>query len=197
MSIINRIKYLVLFFTTVLLAVLPAMPAFALTTTTVYVNATPYFLSFTIAPNNWGVNQTTGTPPAITPNTIYYSNPLGEMKVPSDPVVDGECWFTITNTSTVATDVTLNWADFTGGDAMTNSNTGAAGATSFGGRAYFSGKTYSTQNTVVKTAASGIAYSNLGPTTNIKFGLTLWTQTNAWASSSNTSSLVTVTMSGH
>lgn len=195
MKLLRSLRYLVLFLSVTLLAILPALPALALTTTTVYVNATPYFMSFTIAPNNWGVNVTTGTD-VITPSTIYYSNPLDEMVVPSDPVVNGECWFTITNTSTVATTITINWANFTGGDAMTNSNTGDAGATSFGGRSYFSGNDYSTENVVAQTAASAAAFSNLAATTNILFGLTLATQTNAWASSAVMNSAVTVTMTG-
>ena len=194
-KLLRRVRYFVGLLIVVVLAILPATPVMAATSATVYVNATPYFMSFTIAPNNWGVNAT-GTN-VITPATIYYSNPLDEMTVPSDPIVDGECWFTITNTSTVATTITINWANFTGGDAMANSDDGAGGVGTFGGRSYFSGKNYSTQNVTAKSAASDAAYSNLGATTNILFGLTLDTQTDVWTSPDATTSTVTVTMAGY
>ncbi len=52
----------------------------------------------------------------MAPDTVYYSNPLGDATVPADPVVDAGCRFTITNVSTIPIDLTVNFPDFAGGD---------------------------------------------------------------------------------
>jgi len=166
----------------------------AATTATVFVNATPYFMSFTVTPYAWSVNST-GTGVIVNGYT-YYSNPLGEMTVPSDPVTTGECIWSLNNTSSVSTNITINWSDFVNGDAMVNGNTGENGAATFGARSYFQGMNYSTQNQVVQSAASGFAYGPLGATTNVTWGLTLKCPTNAWGSGASMNSTVTVTMTG-
>jgi len=177
-----------------LLFLVQAVPVLAAPSVTVTVNATPAYLSLTIAPDTWDVNGITGSG-VVGTNTTYYSNPLGDILVPSDPTVDGECRFTITNASTVATNITVNFADFVGGDAITNGDTGSNGAATFGAYSWNSGDTtYATNRTIAKTAGSDYMHSNLAATTNIKFGLTLQTQTNAWTSGVLMQAVVTVTL---
>jgi len=166
----------------------------AATSATVTVNATPGYISMTVAPLSWDVNGITGSG-VISTNTVYYSNPLGDTLIPSNPIVDGECLFTITNTASVATNITANWSDFANGDAMANSNTGNEGAATFGGYSWNSGDTtYAGNRTVAMTATSGYMHTNLAGTTNLKFGLTIRTQTNAWTSGTTMESTVTVVM---
>lgn len=154
----------------------------------VTITATPSYIAITNAPNAWTVGTTT-----VLSNTTYYSNPLGDMTVPSDPVVDGECRFTITNTSSVAIDLTVNMSHFSGGDAMQNSDTGSAGVGTFGAYSYCTGMTYSTGKVVAKTSSSAVMKDALAATTDIKWGLTVSTQTDAWTSGTAMTSTATIT----
>lgn len=94
-----------------------AVPAFAATDATITVTATPAYISMTNSPNTWTLNDIVGdgvSPKGtIAVDTIYYANPLGDGTAPSATVVDGECQFNITNTSTITTDVTVNSGNFT------------------------------------------------------------------------------------
>lgn len=181
------------------LTLTPALPTLAASSDDITVTATPAYLSITVSPDTWAPNDIVGdgvTPKgSIAPDTVYYANPLGDATVPSDPVVDGECRFTLTNASTVATDVTINFPDHTGGDASTNSNTGANGATTFGAYSYCTGMTYSTGKVVAQASGSDPMKENLAATTNIKFGLTYESQTNEWTSGTAMSSTVNVALS--
>ena len=162
----------------------------------VTITATPSYIAIANAPSTWTVNEETGNS-LIDENTEYWSNPLGDTSTPSDPVVDGECRFTITNTSTVATDLTVNFVHFTGGDAMQNGETGSGGVGTFGSYSYFSGDDYSTDKVIAKNSGSDTAYSNLAATTNIKWGLSCDTQTDAWTSGSDMTSTATITATAH
>ena len=162
------------------------------------VTATPAFIAIECAPLTWAPNDIVGdgvTPKGfISPDTVYHSNPLGDELSPSDPVVDGECRFTITNTSTVATNLTVNFPDHTGGDASTNSDTdGSNGATTFGAFSYCSGMTYSTGKVVALTTGSGFMKEALAASTGILWGLTYESQTTAWASGTAMVSTVVIT----
>ena len=108
------------------------VPAIAATTQDVTITATPTFISISNAPSTWTINGITGDS-KMDLDTVYYANPLGDTTVPSTTVVDGECRFTLTNTSNVATDITVNCGHFTGGDAMQNSDDGSNGANAYGG----------------------------------------------------------------
>jgi len=192
MRILDKLRVVVVL--VLLLFLVQVTSVFAATSDTVTVNATPAFIGMTVAPDTWDVNAITGGG-MVGINTTYYSNPLGDTTVPSDPVVDGECRFTITNTSTIATNTTVNFADFVGGDAITNSDTGSNGATTFGAYSWNSGDTtYATNRTVAQTVGSNYMHSNLAAATNIKFGLELTTQTNAWASGVMMQATVTITL---
>ncbi len=171
---------------------IPAIPALAATSQDVTVTATPSFISITNAPSLWTVNEETGNS-LLTIGTEYWSNPLGDTTTPSDPVVDGECRFTITNSSTVITDLTVNFIHFTDGDAMQNSGTGSGGVGTFGSYAYCTGMTYSTGKVVADNSGSSAMKQNLAATTNIKWGVSCDTQTDAWTSGSAMTSTITIT----
>jgi hypothetical protein len=190
-----------------MLVIVPAMPVSADTSDDVIVTVTPAYLTMTVSPDTWAPNDIVGdgvTPKgSVAPDTIYYANPYGDNVSPAveqdsegaDTVIDGECQFTITNGSSVATNVTINFPDHSGGDASTNSNLGTNDTTKFGAYSYFSGATFSTGKVIAEASGSAVAKSNLGATTNILFGLMYETQSNAWASASNMSSTVNVALS--
>lgn len=179
---------------TLCIALLPVTPIFAATSENVTVTATPEYIAMTNDPDTWTLNALTGAG-VVDIDTIYYSNPLGDTTTPSDPVVDGECRFTITNTSTVVTDVFVVIGNFSGGDAnMTNSDDGTNGATSYGAYSYCTGMTYSTGKVICKTTGSLATKEDLAATTDIKWGLTIETQTNAWAGGSSSTATATVSL---
>ena len=171
-----------------------ALPAYSAAAQEVAVTATPAFIGIANAPSTWAVNDVAGaTGKSIAPDTVYYSNPLGDTTIPSDPVVDGECRFTITNSSSVITDLTVNFPSHAGGDASTNSDLGSNAATSFGAYSYCTGMTYSTGKVIAKTTGSAVMKASLVALTNIKWGLTYESQSNAWTSGTNMTSTVTIT----
>jgi len=159
----------------------------------VTVTATPSFISVSNTPIDWSINGILGSG-KIAKSTTYYTNPLGDTTSPSDPVVDGECRFTLDNTSSIATNITVNFPDFTGGDAMTNGNSGSAGVGSFGAYSYHSGMTtYDTDKVVAKSAASDALKSSLAADTDLLWGLEVATQTDDFSSGDEMSSTVTIT----
>lgn len=183
--------------TCIALGVMPGQVANAATTASITVTAAPAFIGIANSASTWTINSENSGPGKIFPSTTYYANPLGGTTSPtSGGAEDGECDWTITNTSTIATDLTVTWSDMTSGDAMTNANSASAGATSFGAKSYFSGQA-SGAWVVAKSSGSSVGYSNLAATTDKKWGLVISTQTSAWASSSSMSSTVTVTASAH
>ena len=173
------------------LTLVPASTVFAETSQDVTVDATPAYISIANAPGTWVINGISGSG-KIDKNTTYYSNPLGDTTSPSATVAVGECRFTITNSSSVITNITANFPNFTGGDAMTNSNTGSAGVGTFGAYGYYSGMLY-TSKVIMKNAGSDPLKSNLAATTDLPWGIELTTQTDDWTSGTQMSSTVTVT----
>jgi len=176
----------------VALVVVPAAGAFADNSQDVTVTATPSYISIANDPATWTVNGLTGTS-VIAIGTEYWTNPLGDTTTPSDPVVDGECRFTITNTSTVATDLTVNFIHFTNGDAMQNSGSGSGGVGTFGAYSYCTGMTYSTGKVIADNAGSGVMKDALAATTDIKWGVSCDTQTDVWTSGDDMTSTITIT----
>ena len=168
------------------------VPALAATSQNVTVTATPAYIGISNDPSTWTLNGITGSG-KISPDTVYYSNPLGDTTCPSATVVDGECRFTITNSSTVATDLTVNCGDFSGGDAnMTNSNDGSNGASSYGAYSWHSGMTYANK-VIMKSSGSAVLKDGLAATTNIKWGAEIETQTGAWSGGSASTATMTIT----
>lgn len=158
----------------------------------VTVTASPNYIAISNAGGNWTINSLTGDS-KVDPNTTYYSNPLGDTTAPSATVVDGECKWTITDTSSVRIDMKVTMTDFTGGDASTNSGTGSNGATSYGAYAWYSGMTYSNKK-VVKTSGSDTLYtSGSAGAGDIKWGVEVKTQSNAWGSGDDMTATLTIT----
>ena len=174
------------------LAIVPASGAFAATSDTVLVTATPSFIGITVAPDTYEIG---GAGVKILKATTYYANPLGATTPPSATVADGECDFTITNTSSVITNITVNFPDFASGDAMTNSDLGylANGANAFGVSGYVSGLAWPGGAVILKKAASTALISALGATTNKKFGWALLTKSADWTGGTAMTSTVVIT----
>ena len=169
-----------------------SVPVFAADYAEVTVTATPSYIAITNSPSTWTVNGITGSG-VMTTNTTYWSNPLGDTTTPTvGGAVDGECRFTVTNTSSVATDLTVNFPNHTGGDASTNSNDGTAGASSFGAKTYFSGQA-SGAWVISKNSGSDVGKDALAASTDIKWGLQYISQTGAWTSGTAMSSTVVIT----
>ena len=176
--------------------------ALAATSDTITVTATPAFVGISNSPATWLINGINGAPAdkvgdgKIRRNILYYANPLGDRTAPSATVLDAECQFTITNTSNVHTDISVNFPDFVGGDAMTNSNLGSNGVGAFGAYAWYSGMTYANK-VIAKDTGSDILLSDLGEATNKKWGLEVKTQTGAWTDPTSMTSSVVVSAEEH
>lgn len=168
-----------------------AVPIFAATSDTVSVTATPAFISISVAPDSYSIG---GAGATLAPNTTYYANPGSETTAPSATVLDTECVFAITNTSTVATDITVNFPHFTGGDAMQNIGTGYTnnGANSFGVSGYAEGAAWPGGAVTFLNAGSGVFIDGLAATTDIDFGWALLTQTGDWTTGTAMTSTVSV-----
>jgi hypothetical protein len=173
-----------------------AVPLQAATSQNVTVTATPAFIAISNDPATWTVNGITGSG-VINPSTTYWANPLGDTTSPTvGGAVNGECRFTLTNTSSVAIDLTVNFPNHTGGDASTNSNNDTPGATAFGARSYFVGKAQANW-VIAQSTGSAEAYDNLAATTNIKWGMKYQSQTGAWTSGTNMTSTVVISAATH
>ncbi len=171
-----------------------AIPAFAATDAPITVTATPSFVGIAIAQSTWTVNGITGSG-KIAVNTTYYANPTGDTVAPTATVIAGDCYFTMTNTSTVITNITLNMPHFLSGDAMQNIDTGYAnnGVNSFGASTYIVGATWPAGAVIAKNAASTAMKSSLAAATSLVFGIAMKTQSGAWASGTAQTSAVLVT----
>ncbi len=174
-----------------------AVPVFAAPSADVTVTAAPSYISITIAQNTWTVNGLDDDG-KIDPDTTYYSNETGatgDTTAPTATVVDGDCYFEVVNASTVITDLTTNMIHFTGGDAMQNIETGYAnnGASAYGASTYVTGAAWPGAAVIVKNSGSDAMTSSLAATTNIKFGIAIKTQSDAWSTGSAMTSTVTVT----
>lgn len=176
-----------------------ALPAAAATTAVVTVTGTPAYVAITIAPTTYTINSDNSGSSVMAINTTYYSNPLGGTTSPSATVVDAECDFTITNTSSIVTDLTGNMSDGSGGsNPMTNVNGATAGAASYSAYAYYSGETYASK-VLLKSSGSttGNFKSSLGATTNLKVGFQFSTQTGAWTGGTGSTYTLTITATAH
>lgn len=144
------------------------------------------------APTTWTMNGLMGSG-VIQIDTIYYANPQGDTQAPASTVADADCNFTITNSSTMAIDLTCTMGSFSGGDAnMTNSDTGANGATTYGAYSWFSGILYANK-VIIKSVGSDVGYDGLPATTDIKWGVEVETQTNEWAGGNSSTATLTIT----
>lgn len=194
----RKLRFILPILLAVSLVVGIAAPVLADDSQDVTITATPLYLAITNDISTWTLNGITGSG-TIAPDTVYYSNPLGDTTTPSATVVDGECRFTVTCTAGATTcDLTVNCGDFSGGDAnMTNSDDGSNGATSYGGYSWYSGITYASK-VVMKTSGSSELYSaGLAGGNSLKWGAEIETQTNAWAGGDASTATMTITATEH
>jgi hypothetical protein len=89
----------------VILASVPILVS-AATTATVTITATPTYIALTNDTGNWAIG-------VVVETTTYYFT--ADDLVPAEPLVDGDMKGTITNTGSVAEDIDVKCADFTGG----------------------------------------------------------------------------------
>ena len=177
------------------------VPTMAATTAVVTVTNTTQYLAITVSPGTYNFNATGAAHAGVLPNTTYYSN-AGANQVTSPTVggaLTGECAFTITNTSSVATDLTVTASDMsTGSDNSTNINTGYTtnDTTKYGCSTYFTGQA-SGAWVICKSAGSSVGESNLAATTNITMGLIIKEQSNAWTGATPATFTVTITTAAH
>lgn len=87
-----------------MLALVPSIPAFALTTADVTITATPEHLAFTNSTSNW----TIGT---VAESSTYWWALNGVE--PAFPLIDGDMASILTNTGSVTSDVKIHGHDFT------------------------------------------------------------------------------------
>lgn len=179
------------------LVAMSVMPAFAATSDDITVTATPTFISISITQNTWTINGIDGDS-KVDKNTTYYSNAdgaSGDVTAPSATVLAVECYFEVTNTSNVITDLTANLPAFTGGDAMDNIDTGYAtnDADSFGASTYIEGATWPTGHVILKAATSAAMKEDLAATTAQKFGVAIKMPSGDWTSGSAMTGTITVT----
>lgn len=96
-------------------------PAMAATTADITITATPTYVALTVsnAPNTWAIG-------AVVINTTYYWT--ADDLVPAEPLEDGDMKETITNTGSVAEDIDIKVAAFTGGVGWAISTDDSPGA---------------------------------------------------------------------
>ena len=136
----------------VALSLVPAMDAMGANTADVTVNATPIYLSITVAPTGYGFGAVAVS--SWTNTTTTY--------------------FTITNACSVVTNQTISVtsATWTGGVSWTHSDTGSAGSDIVGMIAN-KGGTWGSGDVIVKNASPVNIATNQAATTNYSFGLNL------------------------
>ncbi len=188
-------RLLISFVLALALLVVPVAGALADTTDTVLVTATPSYLGISNSPDTWTLNNATGSGTGvIEPATTYYANPLGDTTAPTATVAAGECYFTIDNTSSVPTDVAIDIGNFSGGsDPMTNSELGTNGVGTFGAYSWYSGMTYA-DKVVAKITGSNILKADLGANTDLKWGMEVLTQSDAWTGGTSSTATITITL---
>lgn len=186
----RRLKWLILIVLALALMFSVPLVALADTSAEVTVTAVPTYVSITNSPNAWTINGLTGDG-KIDKATTYYSNPGGDEVAPSATVVDGECRFTVNSTSSVNINLTINFANFTGGDAMTNGNSGAGGVGTFGAKSYFSGTAWEGDAVIAQNSGSDVAYANMSAG-EIMWGLMVAVQTDDFTSGESMEAAVNI-----
>jgi len=93
-----------------MLVLIPAQAVFAAITQDVTITATPTFIALTNSEAAWTVGTVVGS------STYWWT---ADTLVPADPFVDGDMKSTITNTGSVAEDIDIKVAAFSGGAGWT------------------------------------------------------------------------------
>ena len=159
---------LLLVFVTLALAIVPFSGAFAATTATVTITATPEFLAMTNDTGNWAIGVIAEA------TTVYFT---ADSLIMAEPLVDGDMKGTITNTGSVAEDIDIKCADFTGGVGWNiREADNVPGADEVAIRAGITGMANRAAMIQVKNADSELK-SNLAAAGTIKWGAELLTGT--------------------
>jgi uncharacterized membrane protein len=167
-------------------------PANAATSATVTITAAPAFVGITNDPNTWTINGLTHSG-FVKNNTVYWSNPTDDQTTPTaGGATDGQCRFTLTNASTVPTNITLSIADFSGGDAIKNGNIGTSNTTHYGAYGYYSGLAMASK-VIAQSSGSDPLIVSLAGLTNKKWGIEIKMQTVDWTSATNMTAVATIT----
>ena len=166
----------------------------------IVVTAKALFLSITEAQLTWTINGIAGSG-NLAVDTIYYSNPVGETTAPSATVTAGECYFNVSNGATATPcDLTVTMGSFTGGDTtMTNSGTGANGATTYGAYCYYDGMTFANA-VMVKVSGSNEMYNastGLAAGATLAWGMKVETRTDAWTGGGASTADLVITATEH
>ncbi len=145
-------RILAAFTIALLLVVSVGFPALAATTATVSVNATPKFISISVSPIGYDFGAV-----AESTSTNTTTN-----------------YFTVTNTSSVTTNVTIGMltSNWTGGVQWLHSDTNTPGADTCGMLANKAG-TWGTSDVTVKYSGPDKLATNQTATTDFNFGLSL------------------------
>lgn len=106
------------------------VPMAAATSATVTITATPTFIAMTLSESGWTLGM-------VAANTTYYWT--ADNLIPAEPLVDGDMKATITNTGSVAADINIKVAAFTGGVGWTISTDNTPSADEVAIRAGISG----------------------------------------------------------
>ena len=101
-------KLIISIFLAVALLMIPAGVALAETSQAVTVTATPSYVSISNSSASWPIG-------AVAESSSYWSM----NSTPTFPLDDGECYYTVTNDGSVAVDITVTGANFTGGVGWT------------------------------------------------------------------------------
>jgi hypothetical protein len=112
-------KVIVVILAVLALVVGMAVPAMAATEQVITITATPSFLSMAFTytdahDSSWGVGLVTAST-----NGYWWDDEGGAQAAAADPVVAGDCAGLITNDGSIAIDVDLKVADWTGGAGWT------------------------------------------------------------------------------
>lgn len=132
---LSRLLLPVLLVIGMLVAIVPATPAAAATTATVTITATPTYLALSISnsPVTWAI----GT---VVANTTYWWTTDSNAPAP-EPFEDADMKETLTNDSSIAADIDVKVAAFTGGAGWTISTDDSPAADEVSVRAGITGTT--------------------------------------------------------
>lgn len=196
------------------LVLIPVGNAFAASSVDVYVYATPMILSLDATPSGWYINwadTTDGHSGAAydpwgdnrtRPDTLYFSNPLGDNLTPDvavpGTVDDTGCLFTFTNNSGLPIDISCRMTDFVGGDQMVNGEGGYTSSSDnvFGASGYVSGAAWDA-GAVIFSYSDSTLVTDLADLGTIMWGVALKTQADAFNTPGTMTSTITCTAAEH
>jgi len=188
-------RLVISFIVAMALVIIPVSVALAADdTATVTVTAVPSYVSITILPTSWTLNNVDGDGTGVLEiDTIYYSNTVGDTTIFSDPVTIAEAWHALTNDSTVDITLKADMANFAGGDAMTNAGDGFNAANVYAAWVCASGVNWSAETQIMKITGSTVFWTSSSPGDDIDVAFAVETQSGAWGSGDSMSSSITLT----